>query len=560
VLEADVTLVSGALTGAGLTINSDPGGVYSEYSVVFATDPDTNGSVIGAGTTGRLYKFRKLVQITRGDTYTNIFAMSHYSSHGSIAAANSITWHRCAVRAASQAEIEARQAKNDLVTTNANVATNTSAIATESSARAAADTVLTASVTSIRGSSDAVALPSTFEKDDLYWTQVGGSFVNVSTIGRVYQATAFAHSVRSLGRIQLRASRTYRFTARYRVETNSTSGDNPKPLAGFTFYNSAGANISAIWVGSFFSRTVSDGWVTVTGDYTTATILGVDATAVAIDAYCQPNWHDTGAPNAVCQVQFVKLEDVTDAAVLTASVSTNASAIATVNGAAAFWETIVSAGGGDLAAVRLKAGASGSYIELISTVLRLANVSNGAVIEVMRAISGEAYFSRPISSDSGARRVTIGPGYGVSGQEVVLWFGPVGTAPSGQSRTNGYFALGTDGKVYYGASELGAPVPQLSLDTVGLQVDLQTWPTDAQVNFTLTASGGKTPYTYAATKLSASGFAFSSSGLVSDDFEAVMTGTSGTTRNGSETWLFSVTDDDGTVVSTVGQISLTVFG
>lgn len=138
----------------------------------------------------------------------------------------------------------------------------------------------------------------------------------------------------------------------------------------------------------------------------------------------------------------------------TANVATNASAIATINGAAAFWETIVSAGGGDLAAVRLKAGASGSYLELISTVLRLANVSNGSVIEVMRAISGEAYFSRPISSDGGGKRATIGPGYGVSGEEVVLWFGPDTTAPSSQSRTNGYFALGTDGKTYVQGGEL----------------------------------------------------------------------------------------------------------
>lgn len=140
-----------------------------------------------------------------------------------------------------------------------------------------------------------------------------------------------------------------------------------------------------------------------------------------------------------------------------ANVSTNAAAIATINGAAAFWETIVSASGGDLAAVRLKAGASGSYLELISTVLRLANVSNGAVIEVMRAIGGEAYFSRPVSSDGGGKRVTIGPGYGASGSEVVLWFGADSVAPSSQSRTNGYFALGTDGKVYYGSAEIVAP-------------------------------------------------------------------------------------------------------
>jgi hypothetical protein len=155
--------------------------------------------------------------------------------------------------------------------------------------------------------------------------------------------------------------------------------------------------------------------------------------------------------------------------------------------------------------------------------------------------------------------VRHGAGFGAS-SDLVLWYGLSSTAIGSATKTNGVFALATDGKVYYGASELGAPVPQLSLDTVGLQIDIQTWPTDAQVNFTLTASGGVAPYTYAATKLSASGYAFASSGLVTDDFEAVMTGTSGTTRTGSETWLFSVTDDDGTVVSTVGQITLTVFG
>lgn len=140
-----------------------------------------------------------------------------------------------------------------------------------------------------------------------------------------------------------------------------------------------------------------------------------------------------------------------------AMAQTNAGAIAGINGAAAFIESVVAAGGGDLGAFRLRAGAGGSFIELISTVLRLANVSNGAIIEVMRAIAGEAYFSRPISADGGGKRVTIGPGYGVSGEEVVLWFGADTVAPTAQSRTNGYFSLGTDGKIYYGAAEIVPP-------------------------------------------------------------------------------------------------------
>jgi hypothetical protein len=219
-------------------------------------------------------------------------------------------------------------------------------------------------------------------------------------------------------------------------------------------------------------------------------------------------WAASGAYQDVV-FNYIKLERGSTATAYTtegasntiqASVATNASAIATVNGAAAFWETIVSAGGGDLSAVRLKAGSTGSYIELISTVLRLANVSNGAVIEVMRAISGEAFFSRPISSDSGARRVTIGPGYGVSGQEVVLWFGPVGTAPTSQSRTNGYFALGTDGKVYYGSAELvGGTAPMTATITGDFLDNTRTTAKTPTIDVSPAISGitnGTSPYTY----------------------------------------------------------------
>jgi hypothetical protein len=553
VLEADVTLNSGALTGAGVWFDWLVATVGTGAGLVFATDPDVTGTAVGAGTTGRLYRFRKLVEVPGApdNGHTTIYAMSHWSGHGSIAAANSITWHRCAIRAASQAEVEARQAKNDLVTTNANVATNTSAIATETSARTSADTTLRAT---IYGKNDGV-IPDADMRDSDWWNLASGcTFDDSDGSWRARRRLVFANGTydQYSEYFPVEPGGTYRIRCRIWNNAGSWSGYfhptiHVPAVAWFSLKHGYAVDPSIHDAGNGIVAAVDTGeieWI-----YTNPT--GVSGNA-------NRQWQFrfsgsfTGGP-VVVTVEIIRLDQY-------AAVTTNASAIATVNGAAAFWETIVSASGGDLSAVRLKAGASGAYIELISTVLRLANVSNGAVIEVMRAISGEAYFSRPISSDSGARRVTIGPGYGVSGQEVVLWFGPVGTAPSGQSRTNGYFALGTDGKVYYGASELGAPVPQLSLDTVGLQVDLQTWPTDAQVNFTLTASGGVAPYTYAATKLSASGYAFSSSGLVVDDFEAVMTGTSGTTRNGSETWLFSVTDDDGTVVSTVGQISLTVFG
>jgi hypothetical protein len=129
-------------------------------------------------------------------------------------------------------------------------------------------------------------------------------------------------------------------------------------------------------------------------------------------------------------------------------------AIATINDSAAFWQVLVAASGGDPAIVRLFSGLGGSEISLAAKVLSLINTSSGVAMPVMRATGGEAFFSRPISSDFGSRRVTIGPGYGVSGSEVVLWFGPSTVAPASQSRTNCIFALGTDGIVYYGGTDL----------------------------------------------------------------------------------------------------------
>jgi hypothetical protein len=180
VIEADVTLNSGAFTAAGVHLNWGPsGGINNSFNLTFANTEDVTGVAPGSGTTGRLYKFRTLININTACDLSYIYCMSHWNGFGSVASANSITWHRCAVRAASQAEVEARQAKNDLVTTNANVATNTSAIATETSARAAADTTLTASVNAaLAPSVNLVPYPSGTARNNPY-----GEGVSTATQG-----------------------------------------------------------------------------------------------------------------------------------------------------------------------------------------------------------------------------------------------------------------------------------------------------------------------------------------------------------------------------------------
>ncbi len=166
-------------------------------------------------------------------------------------------------------------------------------------------------------------------------------------------------------------------------------------------------------------------------------------------------WPASGAYQDVV-FSHIKLEAGTVATAFTntAQVQISSQAIATLNDSAAFFQILVAASGGDPALIRLFSGLGGSEVALAAKILSLVNTSDGSAMPVMRAVGGLAFFSRPISSDFGSRRVTLGPGYGVSGSEVVLWFGPSTIAPADQSRTNCIFALGTDGNVYYGGLNL----------------------------------------------------------------------------------------------------------
>ena len=129
VIEAEVTLYSGAFTGAGVyyvDAQADANGIHGHY-LSFATEP--SGSVVqGVGTVGRRYKFSKLVQSSSNTAVTRgiLYAMSHWEGHGSIAAANSIEWHSCFFRAATEQEIAAGVA---LPALSASVSTTQSVVA-----------------------------------------------------------------------------------------------------------------------------------------------------------------------------------------------------------------------------------------------------------------------------------------------------------------------------------------------------------------------------------------------------------------------------------------------
>lgn len=402
VLEADVTLVSGALTGAGVFLNADVGGGYAEYQIIFSTDVDTNGSVVGAGTVGQLYKFRKLVQTTVGSTYTQIFAAAHYSSLGSIAGANSIKFHRAAVRAASQAEIEARAATTALVTANANIATNSSAIATETSARAAADTTLTARANSLYKASQNLLKNSTFTNNGTDWTLGGspafagdGDNKYISLASALYQS---AHQV-----VAVVEGRRYSISGEiYRSTTGMSSRLYVQWLT---------AALAHISYGSVINHS-STGWLAVKADLegTNADMIA-PATAVwariYVDNY-QPSAYPAGE-SAMRRINFHGgdyalpwSEGPTEAAIAanTASIVTNAAAIATETSARASADTTLTASVGTLtSSVATNASAITAVDGKLSASYALTVDGNGRIAS-MKLLSNGATSSVKFTADT----------------------------------------------------------------------------------------------------------------------------------------------------------------
>jgi hypothetical protein len=106
-IEADIRLVSGVLTGAGVELqtNTNAGAFDSGNSIVFSTEIDpSTGAAYGAGTAGQDYVFRKTVQVGPAAFWAYLYPRTSNSGYGSIAAARTIIWRRVAVRPASDAE------------------------------------------------------------------------------------------------------------------------------------------------------------------------------------------------------------------------------------------------------------------------------------------------------------------------------------------------------------------------------------------------------------------------------------------------------------------------
>jgi hypothetical protein len=129
VIEADLTLAAGTLDGAGILFRVY-GGTTEDITLKFAQDVTSSGAVVGSGTVGQTYTYRKLVQVTQATgAGFRVYAMAHWGSLGSTATANTLVFHRVSVRPANQGEIEARVATKNIVDLTSTVTQQSGVIA-----------------------------------------------------------------------------------------------------------------------------------------------------------------------------------------------------------------------------------------------------------------------------------------------------------------------------------------------------------------------------------------------------------------------------------------------
>jgi hypothetical protein len=148
-------------------------------------------------------------------------------------------------------------------------------------------------------------------------------------------------------------------------------------------------------------------------------------------------------------------------------------------------------------------------------------------------------------TETGGYRYRYGGPFGAS-DDILQWFGADSVSQGSETKTNGIFALAIDGKVYYGAAELGTGNPL----TVTTSLDQSTYvgsvSPQVTASVTITASGGVSPYSYAWTKVTGDTFTVTSASSASTTFS-----TSANNQSEGEQAIYrcTVTDDDGNKAS-----------
>lgn len=99
-LTAEVRRSGGTFVGAGAYVAFYNGATYLDQALLpFATTPNTAG--VTSSTPDGAVRFEKIVTAPAGTTHALLYAMTHWTGHGSTASANQVEWYECDLKAAS---------------------------------------------------------------------------------------------------------------------------------------------------------------------------------------------------------------------------------------------------------------------------------------------------------------------------------------------------------------------------------------------------------------------------------------------------------------------------
>ena len=200
------------------------------------------------------------------------------------------------------------------------------------------------------------------------------------------------------------------------------------------------------------------------------------------------------------------------------NIAVNATAIDTLTSASAILNILVEAAGSNPAYAELLAGVGGSAIRLAADVLALSNTGvGGTVIDALKAVNGnievlnkltiggdDSFVFDPVARvmiiDDGSFKEVKGLAFGQAGSQCSRWRGPSAIAISNITRTNGIWAEGTDGEIYFGNAKLTNASETTAVsgldDFISAGSGGTTWTTLATVSFAAIGATGffKFPY------------------------------------------------------------------
>ena len=147
-----------------------------------------------------------------------------------------------------------------------------------------------------------------------------------------------------------------------------------------------------------------------------------------------------------------------------------------------------------------------------------------------------------------------------AGVDLMEWFGPSTVLLNSETKTNGYWAKGTDGKMYYGGSELGANPLRVSAgagDYVNTRFGSGS---NNPGTITFTASGGVAPYTWTAEVAGKSNPSISVSATAptgaGTSFTTAVTASAAPTTEVSAVAVITLTDSTGASVQLIKGVLL----